>query len=73
MRNCQVESLGLIDRRFSSLVVSHMDHFQIPSVTIKNGLAAKATFMRLSRGGTLRGRSLAVRARFVPRAGVAAP
>ena len=29
--------------RFSSLVVSHMDHFQIPSVTIKNGLAAEAT------------------------------
>ena len=35
--------MGLTEPDLSSLVVSHMDHFQIPSVTIKNGLAAEAT------------------------------
>eukprot|EP01047_Picozoa_sp_COSAG01_P055832 COSAG01_NODE_6261_length_3765_cov_4.144299_1_plen_28_part_10 len=28
--------MGLTEPDLSSLVVSHMDHFQVPSVTIKN-------------------------------------
>jgi hypothetical protein len=35
--------MGLTEPDLSSLVVSHTDHFQVPSVTIKNGLAVEAT------------------------------